>query len=606
MRTLALSLVLWLVGCGSDISSFDPASDSELEAAFAANLAAETEAPLSCDATADFPTYLERLDDESRGICSDVRDLPPPVSPANVEFFAGNGVGSGLQAPHELGGPCQERIRALLGVSGLSGAPGLEANRARVLSYAKAEPVLFIRTPEFDPSSTPAARSYRSMLEKASSPWSLLQKLTLVFSANPRLGRAVLLREGYLYAEKPELGFALVDLVKAHHLFDTPSIWIHRGEEVLTATRTHYGQYVYGDGPQSGQRVRLLLFDRVGSGEASPALHRDVRSLRSRLGFERVKVEHITSEEMLVELRYGTAWVPSVLSSKDARLELACELLPPDSEPKVTSVRDRAHRSLRVVSALRQVMLAGVEEGLPFDEPRTEYGQQDGQLRRFWLRAYKEGRSTYEMNGDRYNTFDPRGRPLVPQVCVDFIFDTLERASGTWWRSRSEQAERVLGKLDFGTFADETLRRASSFIALAQSRTDWFDTLEVPDSERIPFKHSNSFVEYLSLNADDYVAGDIILIRGYAPWDKPWRPRVMHYHSFFVYETDPVTGFPAMLVGNPGRPLLQTWQFEAFRTPNRSIWYRMRPRLEWLEESIETNSDAGGILSSVPLAAGPS
>jgi hypothetical protein len=43
---------------------------------------------------------------------------------------------------------------------------------------------------------------------------------------------------------------------------------------------------------------------------------------------------------------------------------------------------------------------------------------------------------------------------------------------------------------------------------------------------------------------------------------------------------------PIALAGNPGRPLLQTWQFEAFRTPDRSIWHRIRPRLEWLESIV--------------------
>jgi len=61
------------------------------------------------------------------------------------------------------------------------------------------------------------------------------------------------------------------------------------------------------------------------------------------------------------------------------------------------------------------------------------------------------------------------------------------------------------------------------------------------------------------------------------------RTREMHFHSFFVVDSDPLNGMPLTLAGNPGRPVLQTWQFEAFRTPERSIWYRVRPRLEWLE-----------------------
>jgi hypothetical protein len=60
-----------------------------------------------------------------------------------------------------------------------------------------------------------------------------------------------------------------------------------------------------------------------------------------------------------------------------------------------------------------------------------------------------------------------------------------------------------------------------------------------------------------------------------------------------VYESDPVSGMPIALAGNPGRPLLQTWQFEAFRTPDRSIWYRARPRLDWLENSVVLPDETG-------------
>jgi hypothetical protein len=65
----------------------------------------------------------------------------------------------------------------------------------------------------------------------------------------------------------------------------------------------------------------------------------------------------------------------------------------------------------------------------------------------------------------------------------------------------------------------------------------------------------------------------------------------MHMHSFFVYETDPMSGMPIVLAGNPGQPVLQTWQFEAFRTPERSIQYRIRPRSAWLRSFLKGPSD---------------
>jgi hypothetical protein len=456
-----------------------------------------------------------------------------------------------------------------------------------------------------DLAASQATRTYRSMVARTESPWSLMQRLTQLFSSQPSLGRAVLLREGYLYAERPELGFALVDTVKAHHLFDTDRIWIQRGELALAAQRTEFGPYVYLDGPQRGQRVRLLLFDRIGTGEAPSPLHRDFRALRQRLGFDRVMLRHLTEQVLVADLRYGSVWVPSLLEATGAHLELGCEIIPPGAGDTVASFRAQHQRSLRVLAPLRQAMLAGIEEGLPFDEPLTEYGQQDGQLRRFWLRAYMARRPTYEINKDRYLTFDLQGRPRVPQVCVDFVLDTLERASGTWWRPRGQLPGRVIGNLDFGTMADETLRRVDRFIQLAQTETDWFDLHEFPPAERVSLKYSAELAAYLTAQADRFLPGDIVLIRGYAPWDRAAVPRVMHFHSLFVYETDPVTGFPSMLVGNPARPLLQTWQFEAFRTPDRSIWYRIRPRLSWLERVVQAGAEDPTTLPPASLSAGP-
>ncbi|HEX9618610.1 MAG TPA: hypothetical protein VF989_00660 [Polyangiaceae bacterium] len=495
---------------------------------------------------------------------------------------------------------CRARLAEATRLPALPGAPELEERRAPVLLYAKAEPVLFVRAPQEDATSSQEAVTYRAWLGRTSSPYSLLKRLWSVFSVKPDLGRSVLLREGYLYADKPELAFALVELVSAQLLFSDQEIWVQRGERLMHARRTRKGEYVFVDGPERGQEVRLLLFDRVGVG-APPltVLHRDLRSLRHRLGFDQVRVVHLGESEIVSDLRYGSLWVPTLLESKHARLELGCEVLEESAFPEVERHRELRARRERVLEPLRAAMLAQVEEGLPFDEPLTEYGQQDGQLRRRWLRAYQEKKHSYELNGDRYYVFNARGRPLVPQVCIDFLFDTFERASGTWWRPRAEPRERVIGKLDFGTNSKETLRRATSFLDLARTRSEWFELYELPESERIPFKFGRKLAEYLEKQAERFSPGDIVMIRGYAPWDKPWMPPLMHVHSFFVYESDPMTGMAMTLAGNPGRPLLQTWQFEAFRTPERSIWYRIRPELAWLESV--TTAPAAGLPVPPPL-----
>jgi hypothetical protein len=473
------------------------------------------------------------------------------------------------------------------------GSARLDDARSVVLLYAKSEPVLFTREPAGENKGSEAARTYRTMLRQTSSPWSVLDKLWPVFSLNPELGRAVLLRDGYLYADRPELAFALVDLVTVQMLFSDRTVWIQRGERLLHAERTKAGRYVFTDGEERGQRVKLLLFDRIGTGTPPPALHRDFRTLREKLGFDAVSVTHLGARDIVANLQYGDLSVPTLLTASGAHLDLVCELAPPAKETELAAFRAEYARRERALVPLRRAIRAGVQEGLPFDEPLTEYGQQDGRLRNLWLTAYEAGQNDFEFQTDKYYVFNAGGRPLVPEVCVDFIFDSFERASGTWWRSRGEPRGRVVGKLDFMTLPDEQRRRATSFIEYAERHPEWFDVYTLPEADRVPFKFGRKLSEYLVREAPRFRPGDVVLIRGYAPWDKPWKPKIMHFHSFFVYESDPVSGMPIALAGNPGRPLLQTWQFEAFRTPDRSIWYRVRPRLEWLENSVVLPDEAG-------------
>lgn len=535
------------------------------------------------------------------GVRSDPSRVVSSDPPARVEPAAT--VPTSLAEPEEpvVRSACEKELKLAYSEPALPGTPKLDAKRSTVLLYAKAEPTQFVRTPLPPAHSSAVSEAYRTLLATTSSPWSQLQRLWSVFSANPELGRSVLLREGYLYAEKPELAFALVDLVAAQQLFSDKQIWIHRGERLLTAERDKSGRYVFVDGPERGERVKLLLFDRVGTGEPPPPLHRDFRALRVRLGFDRVNIVRLGEHNIIADLRYGGAWVRSVLRAKGAALELACEATTPETAGVVKAVRAEHRRQEKVLARLRRGIVESIADGLPFDEPLTEYGQQDGKLRRRWHMAYTAGQNTYEFNKDKYEVFNSVGRPLVPEVCVDFVFDTFERASGTWWRSRGEKRERVIGGVDFKTLEDETMRRATSIIDYANQHPEWFELDTLAESERIPFKFANPFADFLVSNADRFRAGDVVLIRGYAPWDKPWKPRIMHFHSFFVYETDPLTGQPLALAGNPGRPLLQTWQFEAFRTPERSIWYRIRPKLGWLESIMGDRTGVEPVPSPPPL-----
>lgn len=507
--------------------------------------------------------------------------------------------GSSPNAEESSRRACEKHLREILAQPASPGAPGIESQRAFLLSRVKSEPSLFVEPPQYEPGEPSlTVKGFRQMLASGENPYGVVSRLLQEAEGNPELVRDVLLRDGYLYAESPEVGYALVSLVQPHHLFGYERIWIQRGESVVHAERRS-GRYYYTDGPLVGQRARLVLFDRAGAGETpGPALHRDLRSLRYQLHFDRMQIRHVTADHIVANLRYGKWWVPSVLETDGPHVKLECESLSPHLSKELEQWRQAGHRRQQAVQALRQAMLGELSESLPFDEPLHEYGfQLDGTLRRKWLNAYAMHRDRYAVNGDPYQVFDPKGRPLTPQVCVDFLTDTLERTSGTRFRPRGEKPGRVVGKLDFDALSPkrEELRRAPGFVEFAKNHPEWFEVMdgdghiEIGDRER--------FFAYLADHADDFAVGDAVLIKGKTPWDA----QHVHFHSFFVYESDPITGMPLVVVGNAGRPSLRSWETEVRRTPKRLIFDRIRFKTEWLE-SIATVEPLSG---TPPLAAGP-
>lgn len=480
---------------------------------------------------------------------------------------------------------CAERIEVALAEPAAPGAPALAAARAQLFASAKSEPVLFVRAPEYPEDASPAVQSHRRFFQASRHAYDMVRRYLERFRGLPGLARQILLRDGYFYADDPDLAFALVEQVKVHQLFAEPRIWIQRGDRLHYAVRDAKQQYRWEDGPATGQPVRLVLMDRLGVGDPPlTALHRDLRRPHYRLHFEQLEPLHLTERHLVAELRYGEHWSRALFEADGARLDLSCELIRPEDKLAIELARGRSKRQQRVVQGLREVMLEQIEEALPFDEPKTEIGQQDGRLRSSWIWAYRSGQRKYKFNGDEYPVFDGSGRPRVPQVCVDFLTDTLERASGTWWTAEATGRQRQRGLLDLGEMFDrDSLRRAPEFIRIAEDHPEWFDVYEPPPRDRVEMGYKREFYRVLRETAAEYRPGDIVFIRGYTPWDPK---KVMHYHSFWVYESDPVTLMPILIAGNAGTPSIRAWESEARRTPFRAIVRRIRPRLEWLESVI--------------------
>lgn len=480
------------------------------------------------------------------------------------------------EEPPDSSESCLEEWSRLASLESLPGAPALEARRVEVLARAPSTPVVFLRAPGIGEDTSPQVAALRKLLRDDGWSGKALNRVLQRTRMDLPLRRQVFLPEGYLYADEPRAALRLAEVMRFDHLFDQPEIVVERGGESFSLKRRK-GYYVHPELPTDP--ARLLLFDRVRLPDepVGPPLHFSLGKLADELGFSSVQIVRLTAEGALVELDYGGQRVRAVLDVAGGDAALRCEAVPAADAKAVAFARSWSLRRRKAFAPLRAALDAMVDESLPFDEPKTEIGQQDGQLRPAWITAYRQGKARYEFNGDDYPVFDWRGRPRVPQVCVDFITDAFERAGGGWWASRGEPRRRLPGTISFRKLGIENSRSVESLALFAWTTPEWFDVVWLPPSERIPFRKRRDFFAHLAAHASRYQPGDVILIYGLRSDDRN------HYHSFFVYESDPISGAPTLVAANAGRPRVRTWEAEMRNAPKRTIVARLRPRLPFLE-----------------------
>ncbi len=481
---------------------------------------------------------------------------------------------------------CQTRIDEARRAPALPGAPKLEAKRALIMARgAKAEPVVFVREPHYVGEKSRMTEVLRSRVSKNVFPRDAALSIGKQLRGSVPIARDVFLREGYFYADDPGAAEVIPKLLPLDKLFIEPKLWIERGSQRFSVVRNAKQEYEYADGPEKGLPAELLLFDRVGlEGEDfGPPLHLDVRELAHRQGFDRMRIVHLGETHVVAELRYDDEWVSALLKREGASLSVECQAPAPERIDAVARAADSAYRRAAVLRSLRKAIVDQVRARLPFDEPKTEVGQQDGELRARFYDAYVAGKTKYEFNRDEYQVFDKKGQPLVPQVCVDFITETIERASGMRWATRGEKPERTLGSIDFDEILKGKKRRESALRDYAREHPEQFSLLSIREADQVKYKKVWPFFHFIERRMDDFQPGDIVIIKGYAPWDYY---QEQHTHTFFVYEADPVTGMPMLLAGNSGRPRIIGWDSEMLRAPLRSIRYRIRPNTDWLYDEL--------------------
>ncbi len=492
--------------------------------------------------------------------------------------------------------PCLVQVEQLQNEPQVPGTPVFDSHRAEILARARAVPLLFKRVPQADlagltDDEVRLTHKYRKVLIKSQDPASDIQVILRRTTRRYALRRAIFLSEGYLFAELPLLALRLSQVLRLDHLFDDPEVVIERGGHEFRAYLED-GRYYLPEEPvvgvvpqrmQHGSPAGLLLFDRARTPEESwkstPGFA--LNELAKQLAFETASPIFKTENRWGFELRTRGRRSTIVADVSQTEATLVCESTLQQKRSALLFARNQSLLARELVEPVLSAAREIISRRLPFDEPRTEEGQQDGLLRIAFRKAHRHHRETYEFNGDSYYTYDGFGRPRLPEVCIDFITDSFDWGTGGYWSGRHERARHVRGALYFPSFGIENERSVESLLNYAAAVPSWFDVHFTPKSERVKFLYREKFFAWLAQMHEVYQPGDVVFIYGLRDDEK------FHYHSFFIDEKDPVTGVPTLVMANAGPPQARTIEGEMQNAPLRTIVARIRLKPEVLRAAYE-------------------
>ncbi len=445
-------------------------------------------------------------------------------------------------------------------------------------------PVLYFHTPPMGQSQVDYFAANPGALKQARAIWSspprsMWRRVQALARGKDKVAlRHTLLRDGAVFFEDPAVARVVFERLGLQHLFDEPEIFLRRGDAIHRLEQVR-GGYAFSEGVDKGARAQLLIFDRVATSREALAGRQgwDLSRYRRRAALKALSLKSVSPDLLRIEavLWSGQRLDAAIAVTEGGVHELAL-LVPPEQAEAVVGQLDRDRREMALMRGIVQAGEVMVREGLPFDEPRTEDGQQDGALRIMWRHAYANGANYYSFNGDFYSVFTGEGQPKVPQVCVDFVWDSVERWSGRWWSPKGEDRARTEGFLDVEALLGNR-RQVRRMVEYAAENPDKVATLSrFEEGQRVPYMKREAFWSRIEGWSEDARPGDIVVI---------WGPRSdgrNHWHTFMIYDTDPVYNVPHLLIGNAGVARVTVWHDTMRTAPFRAITHRLRLRPEWL------------------------
>ena len=497
--------------------------------------------------------------------------------PAPTAQTAGGSAAASQPADPELIA-CRARIEDAVHSAPLPGAPEFDRLRAEILGRARGQPLIWVREPmaTADSEFPPPVRAARRAALRLSA-FRRVTSLKRAYRGHPRTLRALLLREGYIYSADPIEALALTSRLELADLFDEEEIYLQRGATVHRLYRKsgRHPRYLHADPPRAGRPAKLLFGDRIVADqrELSDPIHRDLATAAHRAGFDRTRVEHVTPDAVVAQVRFGDTWVHALLETRAARMTLACLDAPAPVRLVVQAWQRDTAVLRRALRRLRDTVTTQVDEAIPFDRPRGETSaERDGQLRPAWRWAYQHGATAFQFEDRTYPVYGVAGHPLPPQMCVDFVLDGYERTAGTWFLPRGMAPLRTAGALDFDRYGIENRRGVLALEQFAETHTDLFEHMRLAPETRVKFRDRKRFFDFLVRHADLFAPGDVVAIQGLKNDGR------VHQHAILIEDTDPVTGFPHALADQMRVPRRRTWEAIMAEAPLRSLLFRIRPR----------------------------
>ena len=496
---------------------------------------------------------IEDTTNENNTLSEDTNENPPITTPEPVL----------VSPPTET---CEDKIAKILDLKISSSIQRYEKMLPYVILNTNVVPLIYITNPKKSDNTKP--RGISNALGNVPSVRKAIGNLKKKYNEDKNMLREIFLADGYFFDDRTHVAPAMSREITLRDLFDDPVIYRLRGNRLSTLTFKN-GEYMDPEGIPS----TLRLGDRVSKEISSlyPPLHLDAAFIKQNTGAVRIIVEKRFENGAAITLRFPSGETrPALVRIEDNQTTIDCIGGDPATLSKsLEAAKKFFERHERVVASAERL----VAERPLFDEPQDEGEevQEDGELRLAWKEAYRNRQKTFWYREIEYSVFDRKGNPVPPEVCVDFIIDTWERAAGTWYTPRGTRPARTEGEIDFYALEGLSRRYISSILDYARREESPFSRYDVPRRDWAPLENRRIFARKLAKHADAFQEGDLLVIHGLREEDME-----EHYHTVLVLKTDPVTGIPTRIADNQGRPRISTLVQAMRAAPKRSVKYRLR------------------------------